>query len=165
VRIFKGDVLFRLVEEYEKWVDETIKQRQMAEFESLTKPGKLKVLKEYIFRRSEPAIVGVEVLAGVIKPGVSLVNSEGRVVGALSQIQDRGQPLPKAGAGDKVAVAIKDGFVGRNIHGDEVLYVGLSERDARQLSTNYASMLDEKSLKTLEEFIQIMRRKNPLWAR
>jgi translation initiation factor 5B len=165
VRIFKGDVLFRLVEEYEKWVDETIKQRQMAEFESLTKPGKLKVLKEYIFRRSEPAIVGVEVLAGVIKPGVSLVNSEGRVVGALSQIQDRGQPLPKAEAGDKVAVAIKDGFVGRNIHGDEVLYVGLSERDARQLSTNYASMLDEKSLKTLEEFIQIMRRKNPLWAR
>jgi hypothetical protein len=89
------------------------------------------------------------------------VNSEGRVVGALSQIQDRGQPLPKAEAGDKVAVAIKDGFVGRNIHGDEVLYVGLSERDARQLSTNYASMLDEKSLKTLEEFIQIMRRKKP----
>ncbi|MEM1946116.1 MAG: hypothetical protein QXF95_03770, partial [Candidatus Caldarchaeum sp.] len=65
----------------------------------------------------------------------------------------------------RVAVSIKDGVVGRNIHGDEVLYVFVPERDARQLSTNYASMLDEGSLKTLEEIMEIMRRQNPLWAR
>ena len=165
VRIFKGDVLFRLVEEYEKWVDDTTRQRRLAEFESLTKPGKFKVLKEYIFRRSEPAIVGVEVLGGVIKPGVTLMNSEGKVVGSLTQIQDRGKPLPQAETGAKVAIAVKEGVVGRNIHGDEILYVWVPERDARQLITNYATSLDEKSLKTLEEFIEIMRRKNPLYAR
>ncbi|MEM4281108.1 MAG: translation initiation factor IF-2 [Candidatus Caldarchaeum sp.] len=165
VRVFKGDVLFRLVEEYERWVEETVRQKQLAEFESLTKPGKLKVLKDYIFRRSEPAIVGVEVLAGEIKPSIRLVNTNGKIVGTISQLQDRGQPLPLASRGAKIAVSIKDGVVGRNIHGDEVLYVYVPERDARQLSANYASLLDEASLKTLEEFTEIMRRQNPLWAR
>lgn len=165
IRIFKNDVLFRLVEDYLNWVDETTRARQMAEFESLTKPGKIKVLKDFIFRRSEPAIVGVEVVAGEIKPGVELVNSMGKIVGTLSQIQDRGQPISIAKEGAKVAVSIKEGVIGRNIHGDEILYVALSERDARQLMTNYASMLGPGSLRTLEELIEIMRRKNPLWAR
>ncbi|MEM2237051.1 MAG: translation initiation factor IF-2 [Candidatus Caldarchaeum sp.] len=165
VRVFKGDVLFRIVEEYERWVEETVRQKQLAEFETLTKPGKLKVLKDYIFRRSEPAIVGVEILAGEIKPGIRLVNTNGKIVGTVSQLQDRGQPLPSAGKGAKIAISIKEGVVGRNIHGDEVLYVYVPERDARQLSANYASLLDEASLKTLEEFTEIMRRQNPLWAR
>ncbi|MCS7110352.1 MAG: translation initiation factor IF-2 [Candidatus Caldarchaeum sp.] len=165
VRIFENDVLFRLVEDYQNWVEETTRAKQMAEFESLTKPGKIKVLKDFIFRRSEPAIVGVEVLGGEVKPGVQLVNSMGKAVGVLSQIQDRGQPVSNAKEGAKVAVSIKDGVVGRNIHGDEVLYVAVSERDARQLLTNYATMLDAGSFKALEELTEIMRRKNPLWAR
>ncbi|MCS7133434.1 MAG: translation initiation factor IF-2 [Candidatus Caldarchaeum sp.] len=165
VRIFENDVLFRLVEEYQNWVEETTRAKQMAEFESLTKPGKIKVLKDFIFRRSEPAIVGVEVLGGEIRPGVQLVNSMGKVVGVLSQIQDRGQPVSNAKEGAKVAISVKDGVVGRNIHGDEILYVAVSERDARQLLTNYATMLEPNSLKALEEFTEIMRRKNPLWAR
>ncbi|MCS7129090.1 MAG: translation initiation factor IF-2, partial [Candidatus Caldarchaeum sp.] len=165
VRIFKNDVLFRLVEDYENWVEETTRLRRLTEFESLTKPGKLKVLKEYVFRRSEPAIVGVEVLGGELKPGVTLINSLGKVVGLMSQIQDRGVPQPSAKRGAKVAVSIKEGVVGRNVHGDEVLYVLVPERDARQLLTNYASMLEDDYLKTLEELVEIMRKQNPLWAR
>ncbi len=165
IRIFEGSVLFRLVEEYQKWVEETLYQRRLAEFETLTKPGKIKILKDYIFRRSEPAIVGVEVIAGEIRPGIRLVNVSGKVVGTLSQIQDRGQPLPSAKTGAKVAISIKEGVVGRNIHGDETLYVFVPERDARQLLFSYASMLDVDGLKALEEFVEIMRRQNPLWAR
>ncbi|MDW8083779.1 MAG: translation initiation factor IF-2 [Candidatus Caldarchaeum sp.] len=165
IRIFKNDVLFRLVEDYQKWVEETTRAKQLAEFESLTKPGKIKVLKDFIFRRSEPAIVGVEVLGGEIKPGVNLVNASGKVVGTLSQIQDRGQPVSAAREGAKVAISIKDGVVGRTIHGDEILYVAVSERDAKQLLNNYISMLEPGGVKALEELTEIMRRKNPLWAR
>ncbi|MCS7137328.1 MAG: translation initiation factor IF-2, partial [Candidatus Caldarchaeum sp.] len=165
IRIFKNDVLFRLVEDYQKWVEETTRAKQLAEFESLTKPGKIKVLKDFIFRRSEPAIVGVEVLGGEIKPGVNLINASGKVVGTLSQIQDRGQPVSAAREGAKVAISIRDGVVGRTIHGDEILYVAVSERDARQLLSNYISMLEPGGVKALEELTEIMRRKNPLWAR
>ncbi|MEM4334635.1 MAG: translation initiation factor IF-2 [Candidatus Caldarchaeum sp.] len=165
VRVFKNNVLFRLVEDYERWVDETTNQRRSAEFESLVKPGKLKVLKEYVFRRSEPAIVGVEVLGGEIKPGTTLVNTLGKPVGVISQIQDRGVPQPVAKKGAKVAVSVKDAVFGRNIHGDETLYIYVPEKDARQLIANYSSMLDETGLKTLEEFVEIMRKLHPLWAR
>ncbi|MDJ0272914.1 MAG: translation initiation factor IF-2 [Candidatus Caldarchaeum sp.] len=165
VRIFKNDVLFRLLEDYEKWVADTIRARQAAEFESLVKPGKIKILKDFIFRRSEPAIVGVEVVAGEVRPGVQLVNKAGKTVGLLSQIQDRGQAISLAKEGMKVAVSIRDAVVGRTIHGDEELYVAVPERDARQLLTTYAAMLEPHALKALEEYVEIMRVKNPLWAR
>jgi len=136
-----------------------------AEFESLTKPGKIKVLKEFVFRRSEPAIFGVEVLAGVIKPGVRLLNRDGKTVGTISQIQDRGISVPEALVGSKVAVSVREAVFGRHIHGDEILYVQLPERDARLLLQKYADMLDRDSLSALNETVEIMRVANPLWAR
>ncbi|HIQ28938.1 MAG TPA: translation initiation factor IF-2 [Candidatus Caldiarchaeum subterraneum] len=165
VRIFKGDVLFRLVEDYLNWVEEQVRMRTAAEFGSLVKPGKIKVLKGYVFRRSNPAIVGVEVVAGVVKPGYKLVNKAGRVVGTIAQIQDRGIALPEAEKGKQVAVSVREATVGRTIHEEEELYVAIPERDARQLIQNYLHMLDQDAAKTLSELVEIMRKSNPLWAR
>jgi translation initiation factor 5B len=165
IRIFKSNILFRLSDDYLNWVREQTRRKMEAEFESLTKPGKIKVLKEFVFRRSEPAIFGVEVLAGVIKPGVRLLNRDGKTVGTISQIQDRGISVPEALVGSKVAVSVREAVFGRHIHGDEILYVQLPERDARLLLQKYADMLDRDSLSALNETVEIMRVANPLWAR
>jgi len=165
VRIFKSNILFRLSDDYLNWVREQTRREMEAEFESLTKPGKIKVLKEFVFRRSEPAIFGVEILAGVIKPGVRLLNKDGKTVGTISQIQDKGVSVSKAIAGSKVAVSVRDAVFGRHIHGDEILYVQLPERDARLLLQKYSAMLDKDSLTALNETTEIMRVANPLWAR
>ena len=165
VRIFKGEVLFRLVEDYLSWVNERIREKQAAEFGSLVKPGKIKILKGFVFRRSNPAIIGVEVLAGQIKPGYKLLNKSGKMVGAIAQIQDRGMAISEATKGSQVAISIREATVGRTIHEDEELYVAVPERDARQLIQNYQHMLDQDSIKALNELIEIMRTTNPLWAR
>ncbi|MEM3095712.1 MAG: translation initiation factor IF-2 [Nitrososphaerota archaeon] len=165
IRIFRSEILFRLSEDYLSWVREQTRRKMEAEFGSLVKPGKIKVMKEFVFRRSEPAIFGVEVLSGVIKPGVGLLNREGKNVGTISQIQDKGVPVPEAGAGSKVAVSVREAVFGRHIHGDEILYVQLPERDARLLLQKFSNMLDKDSLDALNETVDIMRMANPLWAR
>ncbi|MEM4417461.1 MAG: translation initiation factor IF-2, partial [Nitrososphaerota archaeon] len=165
VRIFKSEILFRLADDYLSWVREQTRRKMEAEFENLTKPGKIKVLKEYVFRRSDPAIFGVDVLAGVIKPGVKLMNRRGETVGAVSQIQDKGVPVSSAGEGSKVAVSVREAVFGRHIHGDEILYVAIPERDARILLQKFLHMLDKASQETLNEVVEIMRSENPLWAR
>lgn len=165
VRVFRGEVLFRIVEDYLEWVERTRAERERAEFEALSKPGKLRVLEGLVFRRSDPAIFGVEVLAGEIRPRVSLMNQQGRIVGSLSQIQDRGKVIGAAGKGMKVAISMKEPTIGRHIHEGETLYVAVPEQHARLLSSVFRDRLDEESAKTLEEIISINRRINPLWAR
>ncbi|RLG03607.1 MAG: translation initiation factor IF-2 [Thaumarchaeota archaeon] len=165
IRIFKERVLFRLIENYLEWVREETTKRKLRAFESLIKPGKIKILEGYVFRRSEPAIVGVEVLAGQIKPKYPLMNEKGKVVGTVAQIQDRGQSIPEATKGMKVAISMREPIVGRHIREGETLYVAIPESDARLLLKEYNDMLDEDSKKALEEIVGIKRAADPLWAR
>ncbi|MCS7126147.1 MAG: translation initiation factor IF-2 [Aigarchaeota archaeon] len=165
IRIFKDSVLFRLVNSYIEWVEKETSARKLKAFESLVKPGKIKIMEGYVFRRSEPAIVGVEVLAGIIKPKYPLMNVKGKVVGTISQIQDKGQSIHEAGAGLKVAISMKEPVVGRHVREGEILYTSIPEQDARMLLKEYYDMLDESSKKALQEIVEIRRRVNPLWAR
>jgi len=165
VHIFKDSVLFRLVNAYLEWVEKETTSRKLRTFESLMKPGKIKIMEGYVFRRSEPAIVGVEILAGIIKPKYPLMNSKGKIVGTISQIQDKGQSIPEASAGAKVAISMREPVVGRHIREGETLYVAIPEQDARLLLKEYYNMLDEDSRKALEEIVEIRRSVNPLWAR
>lgn len=165
VRIFKDSVLFRLVNAYLEWVEKETTSHKLRTFESLVKPGKIKIMEGYVFRRSEPAIVGVEILAGIIKPKYPLMNSKGKIVGTISQIQDKGQSIPEASAGAKVAISMREPVVGRHIREGETLYVAIPEQDARLLLKEYYDMLDEGSRKALEEIVEIRRSVNPLWAR
>ena len=164
VRIFRGEVLFRLVDDYLTWVQSTREERSRAVFERLVKPTKVRVMEGYVFRRSNPAIFGVEVLAGELEPRVSLMNSQGKVVGVVTQIQNMGRPVPSAKMGEKVAVSMREPIVGRHIKEGETLYVALPEEDARILATVFLDRLSEDSKAVLQEIIEIKRRTNPLWA-
>ncbi|MEM1677021.1 MAG: translation initiation factor IF-2 [Nitrososphaerota archaeon] len=165
IRIFKDSVLFRLVNAYLEWVEKETTMKRLKTFESLVKPGKIKIMEGYVFRRSEPAIVGVEVISGIIKPRYQLMNVKGKIVGTISQIQDRGQSIPEAKAGLKVAISMKEPVIGRHVREGEILYTAIPEQDARLLLKEYNDMLDENSRKTLNEIVEIKRSQNPLWAR
>ena len=165
IRIFKDSVLFRLVNTYLEWVEKETTTRKLRTFESLMKPGKIKIMEGYVFRRSEPAIVGVEILAGTIRPKYPLMNSKGKVVGTISQIQDRGQSIHEATTGARVAISMREPIIGRHIKEGEILYTALPEQDARLLQKEYYDMLDEESRKALQEIIEIKRSINPLWAK
>jgi translation initiation factor 5B len=165
VPIFSGKILYRIVDEYLAWVSEESIRKRRAEFESLIRPGKLLVLEGYIFRRSKPAIVGVRVLDGTIRHKYPLVRGDGKKVGSIHQIQDRGKTIDEATRDMEVAISVRDAVVGRDFDENDVLYVDVPEDHARRLYKDFSDLLRGDELNALRELTEIKRRSNPGWAR
>ncbi|HYY90883.1 MAG TPA: translation initiation factor IF-2 [Candidatus Dormibacteraeota bacterium] len=151
VQVFKGDIIYHVLEDYSRWVSAQKLAGAKAEMDLLIRPGKIRLLKGFVFRRSDPAIVGVEVLDGMIKPKYPLINSSGRRVGQVVRIQDQGKDVGEAGAGKQVAVSIDKPMVGRQILEGDVLYVEVPMQHARALSSKFKDYLTPGELALLSE--------------
>jgi len=138
--------------------------RLQKELERLVRPGKIRILSGYVFRRANPAIVGIEVLAGTIKPKYSLVKEDDTDIGEIKQIQDKGQASSEARTGMQVAISLDKPVVGRHIFEKDTLYVKVPEAHAKILLTKLQDHLETEELNALNEFVEMMRRKSPFWA-
>ena len=164
VRIFQHNIIYHLIDDYVQWIKSEKEAQLKEEFERLVKPGKIKFLPGYVFRKAKPAIVGIEVLAGQIKPKYTLVKGDGRDVGEIMQIQDRGEAVSEANLGMQVAISLNKPVVGRHIHEKDILYVRVPEEHAKTLLTKFQDRLSPQELGALNEFVEVMRRKSPFWA-
>ena len=164
IPVFRGDIIYNVIDDYVKWMEAEREAKTRKEFESLVKPGKIQVLKGYVFRHSKPAIFGVKVLAGQIISGCDMVGGDGSLLGKIGQVQDAGQSIPVAYEGKEVAISMSKVVFGRNIKEEDLLYLDVPEKHVKLLLEKYASRLSEGELTTLRELIEIKRRNNPLWA-
>ncbi len=165
IKIFCYRIIYRLIEEYLAWFkgkrDAGLKQN----FETLVKPAKLQIMEGYVFRRAKPAIFGVEILAGNIKPKCSLVRAEdGKDVGEIQQIQDRGEALPTAQKEMQVAISMDKPTFGRHLFEKDILYVKVPEQDAKVLLSKFQERLAADEQEALNEYVNIMRKKVPFWG-
>jgi len=164
VRIFQHNIIYHLIDEYLEWMRSQKEALLGEEFDRLVKPGKIRLLPGYIFRKAKPAIVGVEILAGRIKPKITLVKEDGEDIGQIQQIQDRGEAISEAESGKQVAVSLEKPIVGRHIHEKDVLYVRVPEAHVKALFERFRDRLSPEELEALNEFVEMMRRKVPFWA-
>jgi translation initiation factor 5B len=156
IPIFYNNIIYRIVEEYQEWVEKIKLEERQKELSTLILPGAVKILPGYIFRKSEPAIFGVEVIFGRIKPGYPLMKENGFVVGIIQQIQEMGKPLPEALKGQSVAISVKgDIYIGRNVKENEVLYVKIPEDHVKILLTKYKSELTQEEFMLLEKLSKL----------
>jgi translation initiation factor 5B len=154
-----------LIDNYVSWLKTQREAKLTAEFDKLVKPGKIRILEGYVFRRSKPAIVGVEVLAGKIRPKYSLIRAkDGEEVGEIQQIQEMGKALPEAKQGMQVAISLDKPTVGRHIFENDVLYVKVPEDHAKALLKDFIDRLSQDEKETLNEYVSLMRKKIPFWA-
>jgi len=159
VRIFRNNILYRLVEEYLEWIKMEKDKRVAYILSKCVLPGKIRILPGYVFRRSNPAIVGVEVLAGRIKPGYPLIKENGRRIGEIMQIQEHGKPISEATAGMAVAISIRgDIIVGRQVKEGDILYTDIPFSDAQLIAEELREVLSEEEFKVLEEIMAIKRK-------
>jgi translation initiation factor 5B len=158
--VFSDPVIFNLIEGYLHWVESERQRIESTEFASITLPCKMQVLKGFIFRRSNPAIFGVEVLQGRLKRS-QVMKSDGEVVGTISGIQDRGKSIDIAYKGNQVALSIKEAVVGRSFSEGDILYSSPTYNDSKLLKSKYFDKLDDEEKKLFEEIIKIKRSKDP----
>jgi translation initiation factor 5B len=164
VPIFQNSIIYHLIDDYVQWIKSEKEAQLKEEFDRLVRPGKIKFLPGYVFRKAKPAIVGIEVLAGHIQPKYVLVKEDGRDVGEIKQIQDRGQAVSEADTGMQVAVSLDKPIVGRHIYEGDVFYVRVPESHARIFLTKFQDRLSSEELGALNELVELMRRKSPFWA-
>jgi len=162
INLIISSVIYDLIEKIEKYINE-IKYNKERILRELPPIGKIKILKGNIFRRSNPAIVGVEVLGGEIKKDVYLINLDGKIIGRILAIQKEKKNIDMSIKNDKVAVSIDDAVVGRNIFEDDVLYTFISENDYRKFKEN-KDILNDEQKEILKEIANIMRKENPAWG-
>ncbi|RLI99454.1 MAG: translation initiation factor IF-2 [Candidatus Aenigmatarchaeota archaeon] len=149
VKIFSSKVIYRLIEDYENWVKEE-KQREEEEIlRNVSLPARIKVLSGYVFRYSNPAIFGVEVLAGRLRPGVRLAKNN-KLVGEVKELQSRGENIEEAKAGEKVAISMPDVTIGRQVKEGDILETYLT-RDEIELLERIRKRLGDDEIKLLEE--------------
>ncbi len=133
VKIFKSDVIYRLLEEYEQWEKDSKKRKEDEMINSVSRPGRVRIMSGYVFRQSKPAIVGVEVMKGIIKSD-SRLKKDGENIGNVKELQNQGENVSEAKAGEKVAVSIDGAIVGRNINEGDELDVRLNDHDISVLN-------------------------------
>lgn len=165
VSLFVGDVIYGLIEEYQIWFEKQKTLHGKKRYETIVRPGKIKILPGFVFRQSKPAIVGIQVLGGTLRNGVSLVREDGVRVGTLKGIQDRGENVSEIHEGKEVAVSIDGPTVGRQINEGDLLYVEVPEKHAKVMEQELYDALGQSERLMLDEFLTIKRRDNPFWAK
>jgi len=163
VKIISHNVIYTIIEDYEKWLAEEKKRQEKKALEALTMPAKMQILRKCIFRQSNPAVVGVLVLGGVVKADVDLIKADGSNAGTIKAIQMEKETVEKAEKGKEVAISLPGITAGRQIDEDDILYADVPERDFKELK-KYKNLLKEEDIKLLKELAEIKRKQNSLWG-
>ena len=161
VKVFSNPVVYRLIEEYQEWLDETKKRQEADKRSEFAFPAKFKILPNCVFHAAKPAIVGVRVLAGRIRPNQRLIMPDGRSMGKIRSIRSGEEVVKEAIQGQEVAVAIDDITIGRQANTEDVIYIDLLGSAVKEM---FKMDITEDERMTLEETIAIKRKEEPFWG-
>ncbi len=156
VKVFKENVIYKLIEDYSGWVAEEQEKDKKQKFSELTWPAKIKVLPNCIFRHSKPAIVGIRVLDGKLRNEVELMTSK-KPVGSIKAIQKDGKSIEEAKKGEEVAISIEGATVGRSFEENDELYTSLNLGQLAKLCA-VQNELNEDEKELIEEIKKIMKK-------
>ena len=144
VKIFNEKVIYNLVRSYTDWVSYQKNHEDSILFNEIFPICKFEFMKGYVFRRSDPAVFGAEIAIGKMKQKMSIMNPDGKKVGIIHQIQDKGKSIEEATRGMQVAVSVNGPQIGRQINEGDVFYTYLDSRQAKLLLNRFNNKLDEK---------------------
>ena len=165
VKLFEGDVIYQIIEDYEAWIEEMENAKKKAFYDAIIKPAKFMALPKLVFRQSKPAIIGIESISGTVKQGQTLINKNGEYVGVIASMEDKGETLPDISRGQRVAMAIKDAIVGKHFDEGDELYIDIPEKHYKFIEREFKEKLTEDEFETLYEFLEIKRKIDPDWGK
>ncbi|MFH1840362.1 MAG: translation initiation factor IF-2 [Nanoarchaeota archaeon] len=162
VKIIHSDVIYKVVEDIEKFQETESKRIEQEQLGNLVKPFKLQVLKNCIFHISHPAIVGVEVLAGKLKSNTK-ITKDGSNLTEVKEIQLDGKNVKEAEKGKQVAISLPNITAGRQVKELDILYSNIPESDFRKLK-EFKSYLNPAEVEILRELASLKRKTNATWG-
>lgn len=162
VELFQSKVIYEIIEGYTEWKEELKERKRQEKLENVTRPAKIHLMPDHVFRSSNPAVAGTEVVEGVITPGSKLMTPEGEVIGTAKSIQEQNESIDKASKGSEIATSISGATIGRNVEEGDVLLTDISSEDYRKLK-ELKDLLSEGEKQLLEKIVEIKDSKDPHW--
>jgi len=164
ITIIENNVIYKIVDDTLEWLENKENELKRKVLEELVLPFKFKVLNGCIFRSSNPAIIGIEALAGTVKKNISIMTEDGKKIpNGIKSIKLNNENVDKLEKEEQAAVAIEKLVMGRMAEEGTIFYSFISEDIFRKLKNNLELLTsDEKAV--LKEIAEIMRRENSMWG-
>jgi len=164
VKIFDDKIIYSLIDTYTQWVDDDSADLENSMFSELTPISKFTFLKGYIFRNSNPAVFGIRVDVGTLRQKISFMNKTGKKIGVIHQLQHENKTVETAKTGQEVACSVQNITIGRQIQEEDVFYTLPPPDDAKQYLNKFKNKLSSEELHVLNEIVEIIRVKNPIYG-
>ncbi len=162
IKILTNPVVYKLIENIEEFKKEKLKELERKKLNELPTICKLTTL-NFVFRNSNPAIFGIQVLGGKLKKSERFINKNDIKIGQIKEIQENKTNVQEVTSGKEVAISIPGINFERQLKVNEPLYTNLSETQFRKFK-QHKDLLSTEEKSILQEIAQIKRRENATWG-
>jgi len=163
VKIFEGDVVYKIIEDLQEWRNKKQEEIEREKMLGLATICKLEILSQYLFRNSNPAIFGVRVAGGKVKVGINLIDEDGEKVARVKALQIDKESVNSAEEGSELAVSLPGINFERRLRDKKFLYGDISAKQFKDFKKN-KELLSFVELKVLQEITEIKRKKDEGWG-
>ncbi len=163
IPVLLREVIYKLIEDLVEYRNEKRKELEKKRLMGLTTLCKLKVLPQYVFRNTSPAIFGVKIEVGKLSSGLNLIDNKLEKIGRVKNIQSENKSVGEASEGLEVAISIPGVNFERQMKEVGFLYTDVSESQFRNFKKN-KDLLSSNEMSLLQEIAEIKRIKKADWG-
>jgi len=163
MKVITEEVVYKLIETLMDWRFEKQKAIEKKRLMELTTICKIRILHQYVFRNTSPAIFGVKVEGGKLKQQIHFIDEKGEKVGKIKNIESEKKSVSEASEGMEVAISMPGVNFERAMKDRYVLYSDLGESQFRNFKKN-KDLLSGSEMKILQEIAEIKRKEKADWG-
>jgi translation initiation factor 5B len=162
-KILTDEIIYKLIENLVEFRKEKAQEIEKKRLMSLASLCKLKILPQYVFRNTKPAIFGVNIEVGKLISGLNLINNKNEQIARIKNIQSENKSVQEATENMEVAISLSGVNFERQLKDIGFLYSNISESQFRTFRKN-KDLLSQKEIALLQEIAEIKRQEKADWG-
>jgi len=163
VKIIEDEVVYKLIEQVEEYREKKRKEIEKEKLMKLATICKLRILPQYVFRNSNPAVFGVRIEAGKLKPNTTLMDDMGQEISDVKNMQMEKETIKEASSGMEIAISLSGVNFERQLKDKEYLYSDISSGQFKEFKKN-KELLTKEEIEVLQKIAEIHRKAEPTWG-
>ncbi len=154
LKVLTEEVIYKLIDDLIEFREAKKKEIERKKLMQLSSLCKLRILSQYVFRNTKPAIFGVRIEVGKLIPEINMINKEGEKIGRIKKIQSENKGVDEATEGMEVAISIPGVNFERQLKEQEFLYSDITPNQLKNFKKN-KDLLSSAEMKILNEISEI----------
>ncbi len=154
IKVLTEEVIYKLIDDLVDFREAKKKEIERNKMMQLSALCKLRILPQYVFRNTKPAIFGVRVETGKLIPEINMINKQGEKIGRIKKIQSENRGVEEATEGMEVAISIPGVNFERQLKDKEFLYSEITPNQLKNFKKN-KDLLSQNEIRLLQEIAEI----------